>query len=61
MGVAPYLLASVGAEYALSRTALLYARLQNALDAEYETAFDRPGAPVTLFVGARVDTGAGER
>lgn len=55
--VDPYFLASVGADYAVSRTTLLYARLDNALNAEYETAFDKPGAPMTLFVGARLDTG----
>jgi vitamin B12 transporter len=59
--VDPYLLASVGAEYALSGTTVLYARLDNAFDAEYETAFDKPGAPMTLFIGARLDTGARER
>jgi outer membrane receptor protein involved in Fe transport len=59
--VDPYLLASVGADYALWANAFLYARLDNAFDAEYETAFDRPGAPMTLFVGVRLDTGARER
>jgi vitamin B12 transporter len=59
--VDPYLLASLGMDYALSRSTVLYARLDNALDARYETAFDKPGAPMTLFVGARLDTGGRER
>lgn len=59
--VDPYLLASVGVDYAASPGMMLYARLDNALDAEYETAFDKPGAPLTLFVGVRVDTAARER
>lgn len=59
--VDPYLLASVGADYAVSRSTMLYARVDNALNAEYETAFDRPGAPMTLFVGLRLDTGTDER
>ncbi|HYR12207.1 MAG TPA: TonB-dependent receptor [Longimicrobium sp.] len=59
--VDPYLLASVGADYALWESAFLYARLDNAFNAEYETAFDRPGAPMTLFVGVRLDTGARAR
>lgn len=59
--VDPYLLASVGADYVLSRTTTFYARLDNALNAGYQTAFDRPGAPMTLFAGMRVDTGRGER
>jgi vitamin B12 transporter len=59
--VDPYLLASVGVDYAASPMMMLYARLDNALDREYETAFDRPGAPITLFVGMRMDTGPRER
>lgn len=59
--VDPYLVASVGADYALWESVFLYARLDNAFDAEYETAFDKPGAPMTLFIGVRLDTGAGER
>jgi vitamin B12 transporter len=59
--VDPYLLASMGADYAASGRTILYARLDNALNAEYETAFDKPGAPMTLFVGMRLDTGTDER
>ena len=47
--VDPYLLASVGVDYAAAAGMMLYARLDNALDAEYETAFDKPGAPMTLY------------
>jgi vitamin B12 transporter len=61
MEVDPYLLASVGVDYAAAAGMMLYARLDNALDAEYETAFDKPGAPMTLYVGVRVDTAARER
>ena len=61
MEVDPYLLASVGVDYAASPTMMLYARRDNALDAECETAFDKPGAPMTLFVGVRVDAAARKR
>ncbi|HEU4880646.1 MAG TPA: TonB-dependent receptor [Longimicrobium sp.] len=61
VGVDPYLLASVGLDYAASPTMMLYARLDNALDTKYETAFDKPGAPMTLFVGVRMHTGSRER
>jgi vitamin B12 transporter len=59
--VDPYLLASVGVDFAASPAMMLYARVDNALDREYETAFDKPGAPMTLVVGGRMDTGPRER
>jgi outer membrane cobalamin receptor len=49
----PYVLASVNAQYRLSGGLALYARVQNLLDADYETAFDRPGAPLTAALGVR--------
>lgn len=57
--VDPYLLASLGVDYAAARRTTLYARVDNALDRRYETAFDRPGAPLTVFLGVRLDTAAG--
>jgi outer membrane cobalamin receptor len=32
----------------------VYGRLENLLDARYQTAFDRPGAPRTAVLGLRI-------
>jgi len=39
-----------------SPRAQLYAHAENLFDTQYETAFDRPGAPLTLRAGVRLGT-----
>lgn len=41
--------------YHLDGKRSLYLRASNLLDADYETAFDRPGIPLTLVVGFALD------
>jgi vitamin B12 transporter len=41
--------------YLIADRRTLYLRVGNLLDATYETAFDRPGAPLTLGVGIAID------
>lgn len=50
----PYFVASVNGSYALTRESELYLRVDNALGADYEVAFDRPGPPLTAALGVRI-------
>ena len=50
----PYVLAGLTASYELSPSATVYSRIINLFDTEYETAFDRPGTPLTAAVGVRL-------
>ncbi|HYJ80320.1 MAG TPA: TonB-dependent receptor, partial [Longimicrobiaceae bacterium] len=57
--IEPYLLGSVNLQYALSGRSAVYLRVDNVLDTDYDTAFDRPGAPLTAAVGVRFDAAGG--
>jgi vitamin B12 transporter len=53
----PYVLFNLRANYEVSPRFLLYTRLDNLFDVEYETAFDRTGIPFTFAFGAQVTAG----
>lgn len=42
-------------DYRLGGNRLVYLRLENVLDTEYETAFDRPGIPFTAALGLAIE------
>ena len=48
------MLTEITYSYNLSPSATVYRRIINVLDTEYETAFDRPGTPLTAAVGVRL-------
>lgn len=52
--VAPYHTISGTATYTLSSMFETYLHVENALDAEYATGYDKPGAPRVLALGVRV-------
>ena len=52
--VAPYHTISGTATYTLSPMFEMYLHVENALDTEYYTAYDKPGAPRVLALGVRV-------
>lgn len=54
--VDPYFLADLTLHLAPWRQVGGYVRIVNLFDASYETAFDRPGVPLTGVVGVRVGT-----
>jgi outer membrane receptor protein involved in Fe transport len=49
----PYFLLGLTLRGRLAASAQAYLRVENLLDAEYATAFDRPGLPLTAVVGVR--------
>lgn len=49
-----YVLAGLNASVTVSPHLELYTRVDNLFDTAYETAFDRPGIPLTAAVGARL-------
>lgn len=51
-----YALVEVSAEWRVSARLAAYARIGNLLNADYQTAFDRPGLPRTGIVGVRAGT-----
>lgn len=53
----PYFVLDLNLTYTVRRRLQLYLRARNLLDAEFETAFDRVGQPLTLAIGARFTTG----
>ncbi|MDH3289471.1 MAG: TonB-dependent receptor [Gemmatimonadota bacterium] len=50
----PYFLLGLTLRGQLARSAEAYVRVENLLDTEYATAFDRRGLPLTAVVGARL-------
>jgi vitamin B12 transporter len=50
----PYVLLGLTVHYQFVQRVAAYVRGENLLDASYETAFDRPGIPVTVAVGLRL-------
>jgi outer membrane cobalamin receptor len=52
----PYFLADVTTHILVNHNLGTYVRLENLLDSDYGTAFDRPGIPLTAIVGVRVST-----
>lgn len=52
----PYFLLGLNANYAVSSRFELYTRIDNLLDTDYETAFDRKGIPLTVAAGVRLST-----
>jgi vitamin B12 transporter len=51
-----YMLAGVALRWLVRPGVALHGRIDNLLDTEYETAFDRPGAPLNVALGVRVGT-----
>jgi vitamin B12 transporter len=54
VSVDPYHVISGTATYRISPLLETYLHVENALDAEYDTAYDKPGAPRVLALGVRV-------
>ena len=50
----PYWVLSAAGTYTLSRALEAYLHVQNALNADFDTAYDRPGAARSIAVGLRV-------
>jgi outer membrane cobalamin receptor len=53
--VEPYTLVGFTLDYRLGSGWSLYGRVENLFDARYETAFDRPGIPLTGALGMRLE------
>ena len=51
-----YMLAGLALRWMLPAGVSLHGRIDNLLDTEYDTAFDRPGAPAKIAIGVRVGT-----
>ena len=52
--VAPYRVLGATASYPVSQALEMYVYAENAFNAAYETAFDKPGAPRSIALGVRV-------
>ncbi len=50
-----YLLLGATLDYPVADRTSVYLRVDNLLDADYVTAYDRPGIPRTVAVGLRVE------
>jgi vitamin B12 transporter len=57
MSIEPYTVVMTTGTYTVSPSLEAYFHAQNVLDARYETAFDRPGAPRSAAVGLRLRHG----